>query len=523
MCMEDTPAAAGNVPEGTPPTTPQTPAAESAIGDKMLLLDNAADAEEAPSAAGAPAARQFGIRANCGQVVVHMLLSVLVGMLLRLTIFPQSMMAAELTEATAAPSNATAPEENTGFHPYQTAFLVSFGVTKAVFNLFIGRAADRFGRRVCHLIGWGFGAVLAAVLLSASGSWRVIVLANVALGAMQAVTWSTNIFMVMDILGPTRRAAASAASNAAGYLSSSATAFLAAYLVDAYGYTAAFQGVAVCSAAGLLISLSAKETLPFVTAEAALEGDDDGDEEAAPPRRHPLRATAMHSNNHRVRTIGEEIAEWRNTAWQTTGGNPSAGVNCMVGLAVNMLTGLVWGYLLIWIKNQHLGTFRTALVNAVYSFTKGILLVPSGLLSDALGRRRPMIAAGLALLLVGLAFFAAAGLPGAEETTVFLRLLSGALALGVGTGLIYPVISASVGDHTPPEERATALGVFRFWRDLGYAAGGLLPALLVSSVHSRTSFVATNVAFAGVIGVVLVVYLCVYRERVAREGAAGVE
>ena len=417
------------------------------------------------AAAAVPAAtsssssdRRFGFAHNKRQLLLHGVLGVLVGISLRLTVFPQASMAADLaagvdvfggggslaaTPSAAAHAGAvrygdrhyypespatSPPLTDGGGGASRTAFLVSFGVTKAVGNLVVGRAADRWGRRATHAFGWACGLALSAVLLSAR-SWHVVVAANCFLGAQQAFAWSTNIFMFMDILGPQSRAAASALGNCTGYLASSFAAFAAAALIDAGGHEWAFRGVLAACAAGFVLTVAfVEDTLDFVATEEVGEG---------------------RKRTRDVVAAGGPPPSWLQVAARTTVGSRACMVVCLSGVTANLVTGLVWGLVMIWGRRQGLHYLQTAAVNAAYTFPKAVVLLGAGVASDRVAARKPFIVGGLALTAAGLTAASLAGAAGLQPTQVWGRLLGAVTLIGMGTGLCYPVLSAAIGDHTP--------------------------------------------------------------------------
>ena len=438
-------------------------------------------------------AKEFGFSNNKSQIIIHWILAAMVGITLRLVVFPQAAMAADMT----SDDNVAVNGIPASHRARQTAFLVSFGCSKAICNVIVGRVSDTLNRKTAHTAGWGFGILLSMLLLS-STSWTVIVLSNILLGAQQAIAWSTNIFMMTDILGPKKRAFSNGLSNCTGYLCSALAAFGAAAIVDVQGYNWSFGAVGLISLSGFLLSLiCVEDTLPFVAAEVASEIMDEDTK------------TDVESDTDVMMTKSVQVraSSWKSIALSTSINNVSCASVCLAGFTANLVTGLVWGLVLIWSREHGLPPISEAIINATYTLLKAVALLLSGYYSDMTSKRKPMLVSGLGLIVCGLIILSLAGRPDVDINDVRNRLVFGSSILGLGTGILYPVMGAAIGDHTPAINRATALGIYRFCRDLGYAAGGLIPGAVFTPHDVGESFVITTLSVA-IFSSLVTIFLC---------------
>lgn len=299
------------------------------------------------------------------------------------------------------------------------AFVISFGAAKALVNLVAGALADRIGRRRVLLLGWLLGLPIPLMLMYAP-SWSWVVAANVLLGVNQALTWSMTVNMMVDLAPASRRGFAAGINEFTGYLGVSLLAFLTGLVAAGYGLRPEpfYLGVAV-SLLGLLLALGIPETAP--TARPA-----------------PL-------------------------GWIRGVGVPS-----LLGGATNLKDGLVWLALPLMMSARGFDLAQVGVVAGVYPLVWAAGQVVFGPLSDRLGRRA-LILPGMLLQGLGLVLLGVAGaLP---------ALVLAAVVLGLGTGMVYPTLIALVADRVEPATRATALGVYRFVRDGGYALGAVVAAL----------------------------------------------
>jgi MFS family permease len=329
------------------------------------------------------------------------------------------------------------------------SFLVSFGVVKALANLFAGRMGDHFGRKRLLVIGWLFG-LIAPVLIILAPSWGWVVFANVFLGINQGLCWSMTVIMKIDLVGPKRRGLAMGFNEAAGYLAVSVAALAAGYLATTYALRPQpfLLGIA-CAICGLLLSLFfVRESRDYATLEAS------------------------HINNPTVTTVTSDVSPapsfWAIfvcVSWQ----NRTLFAVSQAGLVNNLNDGLSWGLFPLYFAAAGLDTAHIGWLVAIYPAVWGLGQLGTGALSDRWGRKG-MIAAGM--------WIQAGGLFLILLVHSFWLWFLGAILLGLGTALVYPTLLAAIGDVAHPSWRGSAVGVYRLWRDSGYAVGGLLAGIL---------------------------------------------
>jgi MFS family permease len=330
------------------------------------------------------------------------------------------------------------------------SFIVSFGLTKAVANLYSGRLGDRWGRRPVLLLGWAFG-IPVPLLIMAAPDWSWVVGANVLLGINQGLCWTMTIISKIDLAGPARRGLAMGLNEFAGYVAVGATALATGYIAGAYRPRPEpfYLGLGL-ALAGLLLSLAVRETLPWVR---SVEG-------SVGPGPTFRRVFALTSWRHRALFSASQA-----------------------GLVNNLNDGVAWGLLPLFLAARALGPAEIGVIAAIYPTTWGLLQLATGALSDRVGRRLP-IALGMVIQAAGFwAFALGDGMP---------LWVAAAVALGVGTALVYPTLLSSVADVADPGIRSSAVGVYRFWRDLGFAVGALAMGLLADLSTMAVALGATG-------------------------------
>jgi MFS family permease len=330
-------------------------------------------------------------------------------------------------------------------------FIVAFGITKALANLAAGALSDRFGRKPVLVAGWLVGVPVPLLLIWAP-SWGWVILANVLLGVNQGFTWSMTVIMKIDLAGPERRGLAMGLNEAAGYLAVAATAAATGWIATNHGLRPEpFLLGAAYVALGLgLSTLFVRETRGHVSYEASTQAD----------------ATERPSIGHVL----------THTAWQD---RRLLAIN-QAGLVNNLNDGLAWGLLPLLFAADGLDTGDIGLLAALYPAVWGLGQLVTGALSDRTGRK-PLIVAGMLIQATALAVFAAATGTG--------WWAGAAVGLGVGTALVYPTLLAAIGDIAAPVWRASAVGVYRLWRDSGYAIGALVAGISADVIGLRGAIV----------------------------------
>ena len=339
------------------------------------------------------------------------------------------------------------------------SFIVAFGVTKALTNLAAGPLITRFTRKNLLVAGWAVSLPVPFLLAWAS-AWVWIVVANVCLGVNQGLTSSMVVNMKIDLVGPRGRGLAMGLNEAAGYMAVGATALATGYLAAAYGLRPVPELIGVAYAvAGLALSMAAvRDTAGHVSAEiAAHQG-------VGPPAGHAVRP---------FWTV------FKDTSWQS---RPLRGAS-QAGMANNLNDGLTWAVFPLLFASHGLGLAAIGLIKGLYPMLWGGGQLVTGRLSDTIGRR-PMIVSGMIIQ--------AAAFPAALLLLAWPLLagLVSAILLGIGTAMAQPALSAAVADHTHPSWRAQGLGVYRFWRDLGYALGAVIAGLLAQAFGLSASVIA---------------------------------
>ena len=350
-------------------------------------------------------------------------------------------------------------------------FLVAFGLAKAFANLAAGALADRYGRKPVLVAGW-IVALPVPLLIIVAPDWSWVVLANVLLGVSQGMTWSTTVIMKVDLAGPARRGLALGLNEAAGYMAVAAAALATGLIADAAGLRPApfFLGLAV---AGLGLGVSAmfvRETRGHAAFESEAAGLTAGRASVGPG--------------------------WREVVRRTSIGDRRLFAASQAGLVNNLNDGMAWGLLPLFFASRGLPIVQIAILAAAYPAVWGLLQVGTGALSDRVGRR-PLIVVGM--LVQTFAILAIAMGDG------FVTWLAASATLGVGTAMVYPTLIAVIADVAAPSWRASAIGVYRLWRDLGFAVGAIVSGLVADALDIPTAIllVAALTAVSGHIAAVL--------------------
>jgi MFS family permease len=323
------------------------------------------------------------------------------------------------------------------------AFIATFGLVKAVTNLFAGHLSDIYGRKRILLAGWLVGLPVPFLVIWAP-HWSWIVFANVLLGLNQGLAWSTTVIMKMDLVGPRQRGLAMGLNEFAGYLAVALTALGTGYLAQLYGLRPEpfYLGIA-CAATGLALTLLfVRETRDHVALEATEFPQVVG---------------------HRAELSTREIIA--RTSWR----DPALSSASQAGLVNNLNDGIAWGLFPLFFAAAGLELAQIGILSFTYPAVWGLLQLGTGALSDRWGRKR-LIAGGM--LVQGGALAAIALGHG------FWPWFSAAAVLGVGTAMVYPTLLSAVADVAHPRWRGSAVGVYRFWRDSGYVVGALLAGAL---------------------------------------------
>jgi len=402
---------------------------------------------------------RLGLGANAGQFALLVGASALVGGMVG-------------QERTVLPLLATDVFGLTGFTAGLT-FLFAFGVTKAFTNLAAGGLVDRVGRKPVLVAGWVIGLPVPLLLIWAP-TWTWIVIANVLLGMNQGLTWSTTVIMKIDLVGPARRGLAMGLNEAAGYGAVAVTALLTGLIAAQWGLRPApfLLGLAY---AGLGLGISAL----FV------------------------QETRGHVALEQASTARGPTPSWRGVFMRATFLDRTLSAASQAGLVNNLNDGMAWGLLPLLYASAGLPLAQIGVLVAIYPAVWAVAQIGTGALSDRIGRKR-LIVAGM--LVQGLAIGAIA------LASSFGGWAVAAVALGLGTAMVYPTLLAAVADVADPAWRGSAIGVYRLWRDLGFAVGAVVAGVLADAAGMTTAI--------GLVGVLTVLSGLVVAVRMTGSRAA---
>ena len=327
-------------------------------------------------------------------------------------------------------------------------FIIAFGLVKAAANFAAGTLCDRFGRKPVLLAGWIVGIPVPLLLIWAP-TWSWVVFANALLGVNQGLSWSATVIMKIDLVGPKRRGLAMGFNEAAGYLAVAVTALLTGYIAERAGLRPEpfFLGLAY---AGLGLGLSllfVRETREFARLESASWQAQDPGASASLSTREVFMLTSFKE--------------------------PALSACSQAGLVNNLNDGLAWGVFPIYFASQGLGVGQIGLLTAIYPAIWGLGQLFTGGLSDRVGRKW-LIAGGMGVQAVAIAAIA--------STSAIWAWAAASALLGVGTAMVYPTLLAAIGDVAHPQWRASAVGVYRTWRDTGFAVGALVAGIIADAV-----------------------------------------
>ncbi|MFC7064202.1 MFS transporter [Halobacillus seohaensis] len=325
------------------------------------------------------------------------------------------------------------------------SFIISFGFSKAIVNLFAGDFADRMGRKQVLLLGWGIGLFVPLLVIFAQ-SWWVIVFANILLGMNQALTWSMTVNMKVDLAKPTQRGLAVGFNEFAGYIGVALMAALSGYVASTYALsTEAFYIGIVIVVIGFILSLIVKNTDEHLKVQANSQ------------KRNTTDATST-----------KEV--FKQTSWK----NNNLSSSSFAGLVTNLKDGMAWGLFPLFFAASGLTVSQIGTVVAVYPAAWGFFQLFTGVLSDRVGRKWLIVTGmwlqGLSLWLI-------------LFVNTYSLWLVGSILLGIGTAMVYPTIMAAISDVAHPDWRATSMGIYRFWRDSGYAFGAILAGVIADMLN----------------------------------------
>lgn len=328
------------------------------------------------------------------------------------------------------------------------SFIVVFGVTKAITNYYTGALANRFGRKNLLVFGWIL-ALPVPLLLIYAPNWNWIIAANIFLGVSQGLTWSSTVVMKIDLVGEKNRGFAMGLNEFAGYVALAAIAFLTGWIASSYGLRPYpfYIGIAM-AVVGLLLSwLFVKDTRHHVKLEAT----------------------------------GSAIPLLKNVFWETTWRHKNLGAITQAGLVNNLNDGMVWGLFPLLLVSKGFDLHETGIIVAIYPAIWGFGQLYTGKLADKHCKKTLLF---IGMLMQGIALL---GMIWANSFFSFIALSA---LLGVGTAVVYPTFLAAISDYTHPDQRPKSIGIFRLWRDLGYAIGAVLTGLIADRLGLLAPVVA---------------------------------
>jgi MFS family permease len=325
------------------------------------------------------------------------------------------------------------------------SFIVVFGLTKAVTNYFAGRLSDQFGRKHVLIAGW-FVAIPVPFLLMEAPNWNWVLLANGLLGVSQGLSWSATVIMKIDLVGDKQRGLAMGLNEFAGYVAVAISSFATGLIAAQYGLRPQpfYLGIVFAGAGLFLSAFLVRDTKAHAAHESRINSADD-----------PMPVPSSYD-----------------IFWQTSFRDRNLSSASQVGFVNNLNDALTWGLFPLVFAAAGMSIQQIGILAAICPATWGIAQLGTGPVSDKLGRKW-LIASGM--------WVQAAGIVLVTVSSGFIAFALGAALLGLGTAMVYPTLLATVGDVVHPSWRASSVGVYRLWRDLGYAAG----AVLVGQIADR--------------------------------------
>ena len=320
------------------------------------------------------------------------------------------------------------------------SFIIVFGIAKAITNYFTGMLANKFGRRNLLIAGWVVGLPVPLIIIFAD-HWYLVILANILLGINQGLAWSSTVVMKIDLVGEKQRGLAMGLNESAGYLAVGIVAFFTAWMAEEYGLRPFPFYIGIGFAIiGLLLSV-------FFVQDTV----------------HHVNAESTDSN----------VAKLTNVFKETTWSNPNLGSISQAGLINNLNDGMIWGLFPVLLATKGFDLVTIGRIVAIYPIIWGLGQLITGKVADLTSKKMllfwGMLMQGVVLLTI-------------VYTTSFVGFVLIGVVLGIGTALVYPTFLAAIADYTHPQQRAESIGVFRLWRDLGYAVGAILTGVIADLI-----------------------------------------
>lgn len=327
------------------------------------------------------------------------------------------------------------------------SFIIVFGIVKAITNYYTGVLANKFGRKNLLITGWVIGIPIPFLLMFAP-NWDWIIVANVLLGINQGLTWSSTVVMKIDLVGDKQRGFAMGLNEFAGYFAVAIVAFLTGWIASEYGIRPYpfYLGIA-------LVFFGLVGSIFFIK----------------DTRHHVAKESSSSS-----------VPKLKNIFWDTTWKDKNLGSVTQAGLINNLNDGMVWGIFPILLAGKNFTLEQIGIVTAVYPAVWGIGQLFTGKMADKFCKRN-MLYLGMLLQAIALIFMAWAN-------SMFHYVVLSSI-LGWGTAMVYPTFLATIAEYTHPQDRAKSIGIFRLWRDSGYAIGAILTGVIADLVNINTSII----------------------------------
>ena len=332
------------------------------------------------------------------------------------------------------------------------SFIVIFGISKAIANYFSGFLAAKYSRKKILVLGWIIAFPVPLIFIYAP-SWSWIVFANVLLGIHQGFTWSSTVAMKIDLVGQKNRGFAMGLNEFAGYVAVALMAFFTAFIADRYGIFPYpfYLGLGV-SVIGLVLSiLLVRDTAAFVQTEA------------------------IHF---------DQIPRLKNIFIQTTWKNRQLGAVTQAGLINNLNDGMIWGLLPIILFRKNFELVDIGIITSIYPAVWGLSQIITGKLADLLSKKM-LLFWGMLVQAIAIVLLTAAN--------SYTEMVLISVALGIGTALVYPTFLATISDNTHALDRGKSLGIFRFWRDSGYAIGAVITGITADHLGINASIILIGI------------------------------
>jgi MFS family permease len=316
------------------------------------------------------------------------------------------------------------------------SFITAFGITKAITNYFTGRLSNKLGRKNLLILGWLLAIPIPYLLIYAP-TWNWVIAANILLGASQGLTWSTTVVMKIDLVGEKDRGFAMGLNEFSGYFAVGLVAFLSGFVADRYGITpyTFYIGIVISIIGFLLTVFFVRDTRSFVKKASGIS----------------------------------KVKPLNNIFISTTFTNKTLSSVTQAGLINNLNDGMIWGLLPILLISMQFDVAQVGILTAIYPTVWGIGQLFTGKMSDIYSKKQMlfwgMLLQGIAILLIA-------------YNSSFIILASISVLLGLGTALVYPTFLSTIAEATTPHQRAESIGVFRLWRDLGYAFGAIISGII---------------------------------------------